>query len=231
MNKFAKPVNTSRMIKLVVFDWNGTILADTEALMVGVNAQLSIFGLPAVTLKQYREYYDIPIIKIFKHFGITPEQLEARSLEAATAFHEEYEPRVLRTRTRSGTRACLSYLQQGNTSSILLSNHTMENIYLHLERLKLMHYFDTVLANEIMGAAYFKGKQERLEQYLQKEKILPKHTIIVGDTVEEVRIGKKLGIKTVSLTGGYNSTKRLVEVKPDFIIHKLTDLPKIIKMI
>lgn len=51
----------------------------------------------------------------------------------------------------------------------------------------------------------------------------------IGDTREEVEIGKELGFKTVALTGGNNSTKILRSAKPDFLIHSLVELKEILK--
>ena len=52
------------MIKLVVFDWNGTLFADAQAAVHGANARLTFLGLEPITLKQYREAFEIPASKI-----------------------------------------------------------------------------------------------------------------------------------------------------------------------
>jgi len=53
--------------------------------------------------------------------------------------------------------------------------------------------------------------------------------IIVGDSLEEIEIGKNLGIKTVAITNGYVSTARLKAAKPDFLINTLTELIDIVE--
>lgn len=212
------------MIKLVVFDWNGTLLADTQAVLEGVERELAVLGHPPMTMGEFRTYYDMPITKLYQHFGISEEELRAKSAETAAAFHGFYEPRVAKARTRTGAKQVLETLAKEKISMVILSNHTVEGIYLQLARLKLTNFFEAVLANEIVGAAYFKGKQDRLDDYLKLHKLLPKEVVIVGDTIEEIKIGKRLGLKTVAITGGYNSTKRLKASKPDVLIHKLRDL-------
>lgn len=217
------------MIKIVVFDWNGTLLADAEAIVVGVNAVLKALGQEPITVSQYRQHYDTPLVKTYEAFGISREVLEARSIEFAEIFHATYEPRVLKTRTRAGTRKILALLHKRGVTNIILSNHTTEGIYLQLERLKLRHYFDAVLANETLTGAHFKSKETRLHDYLALHHVDPSQVAIVGDTIEEVRIGRKLGFRTVIITGGYNSTPRLRQARPDFLIHKLIDLAKILE--
>ncbi len=212
------------MIKLVVFDWNGTLLADAKACVDGVNKQLEVLNRPPINLKDYQERYDVPHWHFYKTFGIEPEEIKAKSLRIAEAFHAEYEPKAAHARTRSGARPLLEKLATKNITRIVLSNHTIEGIYLHLERLKLTHHFDVVLANENIGMGHFKGKQEKLEIYLETYGVQARSVVIVGDTVEEVKIGKNLGLKTVAITGGYNSTKRLKAAKPDVLVHSLHEI-------
>lgn len=73
------------------------------------------------------------------------------------------------------------------------------------------------------------GKQQKLEDYVKKHKFKPQEIISVGDTEEEIEIGKALGYHTVAITGGFNSTKRLKKQRPDFLIHNMKDLAGIIK--
>lgn len=212
------------MIKLAVFDWNGTLLADAKACVDGVNKQLEVLNRPPINLKDYQERYDVPHWQFYNTFGIEPEEIKEKSLQIAEAFHAEYEPKAAHARTRSGTRSLLEELATKNITRIVLSNHTIEGIYLHLERLKLTHHFDVVLANENIGMGHFKGKQEKLEIYLETHAVKPSDVLIVGDTIEEIRIGKNLGFKTVAITGGYNSTRRLRAAKPDVLVHSLHEI-------
>lgn len=48
------------MIKLVIFDWNGTILSDAAANLEAENRVLSLFNIEPITIKQYRERFEVP---------------------------------------------------------------------------------------------------------------------------------------------------------------------------
>lgn len=216
------------MIKLVAYDWNGTLLADLTAVVEGVNKELEVINGPNITTEDYQRLYDSPTSKFFQKLGLTAEEVKANSRKMATAFHSYYEPRVVRARTRSGTKKTLSEIKRMGISQIILSNHTLEGIYSQLHRLKLESYFKTVLANDAIGKNHFGSKQERLATYLAEYGVSPKSTILIGDTVEETAIGKELGTRTVSITGGYNSTQRLRNAKPDYLINKVSELIKIV---
>lgn len=209
------------MIKLAVFDWNGTLLADFAAVHEGCNRILEVLGHPAISEQEFREVYAIPLQHVFRTLHIPDETIKQKGVEGTRAFHDYYEPRVARAHTRTGARAALAELKRQGIPCVILSNHTMEGIYLQLERLKLRDYFETVLANEDINGAMRSGKQHRLEAYMKNSHILPSEAMIIGDTVEEIHIGQHIGLKTVAITGGYHATKKLRAAKPDLIINSL----------
>jgi phosphoglycolate phosphatase len=64
---------------------------------------------------------------------------------------------------------------------------------------------------------------------MRKQGCKKDEVIIIGDSPEEIEVGKAAGIKTVAITGGYYSTARLKASKPDFLISNLKELIGIVK--
>lgn len=217
------------MIKLAVFDWNGTLLADTKLVVDGFNKEISLVNHRPITIKEFQHHYHMPTVNLIKSLGINLETFKKHRLEMSHAFHSYYEPLAAKARTRHGTRQTLARLKERGINCVILSNHTTEGIYLQLERLKLANYFDDVLANEGIGMNHFTGKQERLKAYLAKEGYDAKKVLIVGDSIEEVHIGQNLGLLTAAITHGCTSTQRLKESRPDAVINKVTDILEVIK--
>lgn len=213
------------MIKLVVFDWNGTLFADTRIVLhAGNEAEVKPLGLEPLTLQEYQETYEMPLYRFYENLGVSREKFNEKADEMAAMFHPIYEPLAARARTRTGVRQTLKHFKAQGISSIILSNHTIGGIRPQLARLKLEHYFDAVLANDDVTTMHNTSKQHRLENYLATLATKPSDTLIIGDTVEEVLIGKELGLRTVSITGGNNSRRRLVAAGPDAVIHKVSEL-------
>lgn len=212
-------------IKLVVWDWNGTLFDDAQAVLKAANAsEVPMLGLPPVTLEQMRDSYEVPIIKAYENLGVDPEVFKAKSAEISPMFHRAYEPLAATGRTRLGARKVLDTLKKNHITSIILSNHTMEGIYFQLTRLKLMSYFGGVLANDDSTTAHHTGKQHRLETYLEKNHYQPHDVVIVGDTPEEVKIARALGIHVVSVSGGMCSRARLIAAQPDYLVSSVKEI-------
>lgn len=212
-------------IRLVVFDWNGTLFDDTRAVIEAANrSEIPMLGLPPLTVTKMREVYEVPLVHAYEKLGIPASVFKERSSEIGPVFHKVYEPLAARARTRPGTRWALDRLKGSGKRMIILSNHTMEGIYFQLTRLRLGPYFEDVLANETQGSAHHTGKQHRLEQYLAKQSIDQAEIAIVGDTPEEIRIGRSLGIRTVAIHGGMCSRERLVATKPDVLVSSVKQI-------
>ncbi len=213
------------MIKLVVWDWNGTLFDDAQAVLKAANAsEVPMLGLPPVTLEQMRDSYEVPIIKAYENLGVDPEVFKAKSAEISPMFHRAYEPIAATGRTRLGARKVLETLSKNHITSIILSNHTMEGIYFQLTRLKLGSYFSDVLANDDTVSAHHAGKQHRLEAYLERNDYQPHDVAIVGDTPEEVKIARTLGIHVIAVSGGMCSRARLVAAQPEYLVSSVKEI-------
>ncbi len=220
------------MIKLVAFDWNGTIFADTDACLEAVNEVCKSLGLKPISLTTFRQHFDVPIRKGYLGMGIPASVLDKKIKEISSGFHTNYEPRAIKVRSRAFAKQLLQRLSKNHIQAIIFSNHIDEPIKTQLKRLSLDKYFSEVLANSHLETA-FKGraKQEKLKNYIEGQNLLAKEILVVGDTIEEVEIGKKLGSFTVAITYGFCSTSRLKAANPDFLISNLREVMGIIRKI
>lgn len=218
------------MIKLVAFDWNGTLFADTKASLDADNNSLKLLGIKPVSLFVFQSKFEVPVVDYYVNLGLKRDQLLKKSKQIEHIFHKYYEKRVSKIRTRRNTKKLLSFLKKNKIKSIIFSNHTVDGISIQLKRLKIGSYFSKVLANSELDAA-FKGvrKEKNLRDYVKLSGFKPKEILVIGDTTEEIEIGKNLGVITVAITDGYYSTPRLKAAKPDYLIGNLSQIIPIIE--
>jgi phosphoglycolate phosphatase len=218
------------MIKLVAFDWNGTILSDTNLVLKSENVVWQHYGYTPISLKEYQEIYTIPIRDYFMARGVSAEFFDQNAEKIHTMFLNSYEPGESKTRSRSGSREVLRWLKENKIESAIFSNHIVPHIEKQLSRLKLEDYFTVVLARELGSFSHMKsrGKKDKLASYVQSRNYRPEEVVTIGDTLEEVEIAKELGYYSVALSGGYQSIKRLKSGKPDYVINNLKQLKDII---
>jgi len=217
------------MTKLVAFDWNSTLLADTTITLYAVNEVLSSLGKCPIDIHQFRRTTTMPVDGFYLNNGLTQEEIIENEQKISEIFHTEYEVLAKRCRTRRGTRETLRWLGSNSIESILVSNHTVEGILLQLERLNLRNYFSEIFANSCKNKAIKeRTKLSKLKDHMINRGYDPQEVFIVGDASEEIEIGKELGIGTIAITGGVYSASRLRASSPD---HLITNLSLIINII
>ena len=91
------------VIKLVAFDWNGTILADTQACHEADNASLKLMGAKPISLRKFQETFEVPIINFYEKIGVDPKIAIKHYEKTESVFHLLYEKRAINCRTRAGT--------------------------------------------------------------------------------------------------------------------------------
>jgi len=211
------------MKTLFVFDWNGTILADTIASWRAGNECLEFYGGRGISLKTHRDTFSFPILPFYELHGVSAQEVLARREEGNAVFQDAYERLAANARTRQGARELLEHLKARGAECMILSNYRTEKIHEHLERLRLDHYFSHVSAHDCDGTTILQSttKTLRLREYMDAHGHAAENAVIIGDTMEEPEIGRALGVTSVGLSDGYISRKRLREAAPDHIVHRL----------
>lgn len=217
-------------IKLIVWDWNGTLFDDTAALVEAINhSAVRIFNIPEMTVAQYQDIYEVPISRVYAKVGISKEAFDEASPVRSQAFLREYEPRALNAPLRDGAKAVLDFFAKAGVEQIILSNHTTEGIYQQLARFDITKYIGEVLANDAHEYVHKQGKSHRLHKFMDENHFEPQEVMIIGDTLEEIHIANELNITSVVITGGCCSATRLKNAKPDYMIDSLDTIKDIVE--
>ncbi|HAX92055.1 MAG TPA: hypothetical protein DCY07_07605 [Rhodospirillaceae bacterium] len=213
----------------VVFDWNGTLLADTQLCLDSANKVIVTFGATPATLSQYRKAYEMPLKHLYQRLGCDEVELAERPQEVFALWSKHYDAHVHKTRLRRGAKGLLNAIKGKGHRAAILSNHTVEIITAQAQRLSVDHFFDDVLANqnhEIHSIMHKADKGSRLKHYVDRHGI--RKALVIGDSVEEIEIAHVYGFLGVGLAGGFTSAARLRAAKPDFMINSLTEMPEIV---
>lgn len=216
--------------KLVVFDWNSTLIADTRAAWLASNACLEYYGGRAVSLARFRETFTFPVIHFYTLNGVSADTVLRDKDGGNAVFQGTYEHLAARARTRTGARELLDWLTGEGYSVTILSNYLTHKINPHLQRLKIDHYFHHVCANNCDGTTILQStsKAQRLSDFMLKRNYKPADTVIIGDTMEEPEIARSLGLRSIGITDGCISRARLRKAEPDVIIESLSEVKKIL---
>ncbi|OCK59911.1 HAD hydrolase-like protein [Bradyrhizobium sp. LMTR 3] len=214
----------------LVFDWNGTLLDDTDALLKTMNIILGRFGRADIDIQTFREKFELPLSVLYRNLGMSEGEVAIVDSDGSAIFHDTYEPLASKADLREGARRILETARQQAVSTIIVSNHIVDPLRSQIRRLGIDDCVKEVLAFE-SRATQFKSmsKGERLRLHMQANNLQPDSTFIIGDMPIETHIARELGLISISITGGFVSESRLQSAQPDYIIHDHHELLPILQ--
>lgn len=203
-------------MKLVLFDWNGTLLDDTLLWYDVVQEVFRVFGKQPPALEQYfRELEgDYFIIYTSRGIDVTREELN----EIYDTF---YRARMNEAQLMPGAQEVLQTLQDKNHVLYLVTGQHEHLVFPLLERFGIVSYFQCSKYHVI-------DKTSATKEILQAENIEPRNCFYVGDTPSDMRHAKKAGVVSIAFLGGYIPNELIASAQPDYRISQLRDILMIV---
>jgi len=179
----------------VVWDWNGTLLDDVNAVVEATTAAFSKAGIVVpVTGESYRRSFTRPI-KLFY------ERLLGRPVTAQEwaqldhAFHDEYGRLQDRCELAAGAREVLTAIDARGWSQSICSMLPEELLAPAVEQKGIAGHF--VRIDGLRGGERGGAKLEHLVAHLDRLGVTPSRTVLVGDTVDDATAACGAGIACI----------------------------------
>lgn len=207
--------------KYIFWDFNGTIIDDVGNALGCVNDLLDRKNRPHITLDDYYEYVETPIIGFYRHI-LPPEELDFA--EISRDYHTDYLKRIDETHLADGAHELMHFLkEQGVHQYIVTANHIDEATALT----KKFGIFDCV--EEILGAenTFAESKTERAKKLFDFLGIHRNDAIFIGDTLHDLEVANALGIDCVLVSYGHQGRK-LLESHNAFVVDSMEEIKNII---
>lgn len=202
-------VSYTYMIRLVVFDFDGTI-ADSFGVILAAFTQivpreeeLTQQEIDVLRNKPYKDILDYFGISMFKVPGlvIKGRQVLKRSINHIEPFDDMQE--VLRQLKTDGYILCI------------ISSNATQNIEKFLRRHELQDCFDVVKGN--VGLL---GKPKVIRGLAKQLKCAKNEVVYIGDEPRDVDAAKRAGVASIAVTWGFSGEKILTKHNPTRIVHK-----------
>lgn len=182
----------------IVWDWNGTILGDSRALIAATIDALHACGFPPITRDDYQRHHCQPIPLFYERLvGRALDTHEQQRLDecfrAAYARH-----RRAVTLTADASAALRRWAATGATQSLL-------SMYPHAELVPLVtaagiaSYFQRIDGSTGTDLAH---KAPHLARHLRHLGRQARQVLLVGDSVDDIRAARACGVQCVIYHAG-----------------------------
>ena len=199
--------------KLVIWDWNGTLIDDNGLCFSIANRMLAERKLPPVPSREYyRKIFRFPVKAYYYDMGYTfeTETYEEVADEFVAIYTEEYKYCSLQPCAREIVRA----IREMGIPEILLSATGQKNLEIQTSNFGMKEEFEEVLGqvNDLASS-----KAERARELFGRKGIRAEEVLFVGDTDHDAGIAKELGCRCVLLTRGHQLKEHLLSCKVPLI--------------
>ncbi|GIF08328.1 HAD family hydrolase [Actinoplanes siamensis] len=186
------------MIRHIVWDWNGTVLGDSPALIAATIDAFRECGLPAVTRTDYQRRHVQPIPLFYERLA-GRELSAAEQARLAECFRGAYAVhRETVTLTLDAVTALGRWTAAGRRQSLL-------SMYPHAELVPLVtaagiaHCFARIDGSVGTDVAY---KAPHLARHLAALELDPGEVLLVGDSVDDARAAAGCGVRCLVYHAG-----------------------------
>ncbi len=208
------------MIKLILFDLDGTLIDSLEDLAEAVNHALELRGLPLHTVTEYRrmvghgvrnlvkQALDASICHTERSERITDRASDALIDSALSDFKAYYQAHIdVHTRPYPGIPELLADLQAHGIQLAVVSNKFQEGTEYLINRFFPAIRFVAILGNK--PGAPLKPDPEIVQEVLRRSGVSKEDALLVGDSPTDMKTAANGGIESIAVTWGYRTAEDL----------------------
>lgn len=202
----------------ILWDWNGTLLDDSDVCVATLNSVLTDHGLNPIGLERYREIFEFPVHRFYRTLDdeLCDHTLKAMSSQFVVSYEQVWRDCSL----QSEVRDVLDHFRTNGVRQNILSASNQSTLNMCLDHYELSGFFDSIIGQDNCHAH---GKLETAQCWLKQMKADPQEVLLVGDTLHDLEIAQQLGFQCALYSRGHNSESRLRGAH-DWVIEDLSAL-------
>ena len=196
----------------IIWDWNGTLLDDTEAALKTLNIMIERRGGKPIGMEFYLDTFAFPVRPFYDMIGIGAKS-EDEWNEIAREYHETYlvQPKGL----NAGAVAALEAAKAAGCSQSMLSALRQDFLEVQMREYGIDKYFDFVYgSNNLHGASKVDRARELIARLAAACSLTIPRFILIGDAVHDKEVADALGVPCVLVAQGSHAAWRLRAVAP-----------------
>lgn len=210
-------------MKLVLFDWNGTLLDDVPNMYDAlIKKVFDTCRLPPPSLVEYFTAFakNGNWFEIFDQRNITLSRSEVLAI-----YQPEYELLSRNANLYPKVKETLEKLGDKGLRLGLISAQTAKLVIPFLEKFDIGKFFSYIKFDAFDKTISI---QKILQNIPVREVVEPEDCCYVGDAPSDIGQANNAGVVSIAYYNGHIPMELLEKEKPRFLIHKIGDLEKII---
>lgn len=206
------------MIKLVIFDLDGTLLDTLKDLADACNHALEMCGCPHRTLDEYRHLIGGGVTKLLRHALPSEKQNDEMAQKMRSYFIPYYTENIcVSTRPYDGIEGLLETLSDAGVKLAIASNKFQTGTETLAENLLGRFEFIKVLGQR-EGCPVKPDPQIIRDVMTEIPDLKPEEVVYCGDSDVDMMTGHNAGIKSIGVSWGFRGKEELQACNPWIVV-------------
>ena len=206
---------TNQSITTLLFDWDGTLVDSAQLGLVAFERSFADLGVP-FDEETYRKVYSPNWYSVYTAMGLPEEKWQQADDLWISHYGEQLAQPI------PGAVETIEELKRRGYRLGVVSSGTECRVVREIGELGLEKFFEAVICNEQMVEK--KPHPEGLETALRLLGAANETTGYVGDSPEDIEMGKRAGLLTVGVRSDYPTSWKLKSHNPDIFLESLSEL-------
>lgn len=209
-------------MKSYIFDFDGTIADSKQCSILATKEAFQILDLEIPSIEDIEYYMGIPIEQSFKQ--MLSKQIDDIKFERLLdTFRQEYQrfendslvlfPDMMNILKELNCQGKQCFVVSSKKTDVLLRN---------LQTLKIAQFFKDYIGSD--QVENYKPHPDGILKLVERYQIDIEDSIMIGDAIFDIQMGKSAGCRTCAVTWGSHSEELLLTESPTFCIHKVSNL-------
>jgi HAD superfamily hydrolase (TIGR01549 family) len=209
--------------RLAVFDFDGTIADTRKPISLSANRALEELGYAPRSHHDVQQLIGLPLAEVMSGLAGEADRVDELCAAYRAAFREIAPGNAP---LFAGIREVLGQLQGAGLRLAIATSRTRESLEMFLDQHSLREFF-VFLAG---GHCIERGKPhpEMLEYVLDGVGCSREHSLMIGDTTHDMKMGHAARMDTCAVTYGMHATERLAASEPTYLVHETHEIPGVV---
>ena len=212
------------MNKYIFLDFNGTVLDDIDLCLTLLNEMLYDKEKKTVSLLEYKEIFNFPIINYYKKAGFTIDGYTFEEL--ANIFVVDYAKRNLtESKIFDDVELFVNKVKELDYKVVICSASLKPMLIDQLKHFKVFELFDDVIG---LDNHYAASKLDLAKEYVSNLAIDLDNSYFIGDTTHDAAVGYACGLNVILVDRGHQ-TEEVLDKAKSLILHSLIEVLNFLK--
>jgi len=211
-------------VKVVIFDWDGTIVDSVEHIADSLQRAAADLGYPSLERQAYRDIIGLGMVEALEQLypGLSPDEMQAmRERYAHYFFSRQTTPEYV----FAGMPDLLADLRRSGRGCSVATGKSRRGMDQALGGSGLAPYFDiTRCADETRS----KPDPAMLQEIVAFYQVSPEEAVMIGDTRYDLEMARRIGMPAIGVEWGVHGRDVLSAYDPHAIVGTVADLRRVL---